>query len=119
MLQRLIIALAALSIASPALAEIADKEPSVGGMWAWALAVNVIALLLEMVRPRLGLLMVPLAALSAWAGYMELSDPYVGQAILRELGPSYVKMSYMIIAVELLGPALLVLMCEVGRRRRA
>ena len=35
-LHRLIIALATLTIASPALAEVADKEPSVGPLWAWA-----------------------------------------------------------------------------------
>ena len=119
MLHRLILGLAALSIASPALAEVADKEPSVGGMWAWALTVNVVALLLEMLRPRLGLIVVPFAALSAWTTHMELSDPYVGPAILRELGPSYIKMSYMSIAVELLGPMLLVLLYEIIRRRRA
>ena len=51
MLHRLIIGFAALLIASPALAEVADKEPSVGALWAWALGFNVIALLLEAVRP--------------------------------------------------------------------
>jgi hypothetical protein len=119
MLHRLIIGFAALLIASPALAEVADKEPSVGALWAWALGFNVIALLLEAVRPRLGLLVVPIAALFAWAGHMELSDSHVGPDISRELGPSYVNMSYASYAVGLLGPIIAVLLWNIVRSRRA
>lgn len=43
MIHRQILALAATLIASPALAEAADKEPSVSSLWAWALGFNVIA----------------------------------------------------------------------------
>jgi hypothetical protein len=119
LLHRLVVALAAFLIASPALAEVADKEPSVGSLWAWALGFNVIALLLEVVRPRLGLLMIPVAALSGWAGHMELSDPQVGPAILSELGPSYVNLSYASFALGLLGPLLVVLLTNAVRRRKA
>ena len=115
---RLIIALAALLVASPASAEVADKEPSVSALWAWAFAFNVLAVLLEVVRPRLGLLVVPIAALSAWAGHMELSDPHVGPAILNELGLNYFNTSYASFAVGLLGPLLVVLLCSVVRRRK-
>jgi len=119
MLHRLFVALAALVISSPAFAEVADKEPTVSALWTWALGFTLIALLLEAVRPRLGLLVVPFAALSAWAGHMELSDPHVGPAILGELGPSYVNMSYASFAVGLLGPLLVVLLWNVVRRRKA
>ena len=119
MRHRLIIGLALLLIASPAAAEVADKEPSVGALWAWALGFNVIAILLELIRPRLGLLVVPIAAFFAWAGYSELTDPDVGPAILHELGPDYVILSYASFAVGLFGPLIVVLSCSVVRRWRA
>ncbi len=115
---RLIVTLAALLIASPAFAEVADKEPSVGALWAWALAFNVVAFLLELLRPRLGFLVLPIAALFAWVGHEELSDPYVGPAILSELGPKYVNVSYASFAIGLLGPLIVVLLCNVVRRRK-
>jgi hypothetical protein len=116
---RRLFAMATLVIASPASAEVADKVPSAGALWAWALGFSAIAFLLEMVRPRFGFVMVPVAALSAWAGHIELSDPHVGPAILNEIGSSYVSMSYFSFAVGLLGPLIAVLLCEVVRRRKA
>ena len=115
--RRVVFAAATLLLASPAAAEVADKEPSLAALWAWALAFSLIAFLLEKVRPRLGLLIVPIAALLAWAGHSELSDPHVGPAILQELGPSYVNASYASYAVGLLGPLVIVWLCSVARRR--
>jgi len=115
---RSLVAWGALLIASPAFAEVADKEPSLGSMWAWALALNVIAFVLEWVRPRLGLIVLPLAAFIAWGGHSELSDPHVGPAILRELGRDYVSSSYASLVVGLVGPLVVVALCNVVRRRR-
>lgn len=119
MFHRLILALATLFIASPASAEVADKGLSVSTLWAGALGLNVAALLLEVVRPRLGLGVVPIAAVVAWAGHMELSDPYVGPALLYELGPDYPIVSYGSSAVGTVGPLVVVLLCRVIRRRKA
>jgi hypothetical protein len=115
---RLSIAAGALLVASPAFAEVADKEPSVGSMWMWALGFNVVSVLLEALGPRLGLLVVPFAAFVAWAGHSELTDPHVGPAILRELGADYVSTSYVCYGVGLLGPLLIVLLCSIARRRK-
>ena len=117
MLHRLIIALSVVLTASPAWAEVADKEPSIGALWAWALGFTMAAILLELVRPHLGLLVVPFAAMRAWAGHAELSDPYVGLAITRELGPSYVNMSYLSFALGVAGPLVVVFLWKVRRRR--
>ena len=89
-----------------------------GALLAWALGFNVAAIVLEFVRPRLGLLVVPIAALYAWTIYSELTDPYVGPAILRELGSDYVNLSYALSAFGLLGPLIVVLLGMAVRRRR-
>ena len=47
--------------AAPASAEVADKEPWPGALWAFALAFNLAAALLAKVRPWLGLVVVPFA----------------------------------------------------------
>jgi hypothetical protein len=39
---------------------VADKEPSLGALWAWTLAFNLAAALLGKVRPWLGLIVVSL-----------------------------------------------------------
>ena len=105
-------------MASPAATEVADKEPLVGNMWACALGINSMALLLEALRPRLGLLMASVGAFIAWAGHMEFSDPHVGPAILSEFGPDYINVGYASFAVGLLGPLVLVLLCSFIRRRK-
>jgi hypothetical protein len=116
---RLIFFWAALLIASPAAAEVADKEPSMAVLWAWALAFNVIALLLALVRRWLGLIVVPFTAFFAWAVHSELSDPFVGPAILEELGPGYVIGSYFSVAFGLLGPLVIVLLRTLARRQKS
>ena len=109
---RAAIAISALLISSPAFAEVVDKEPSLGTMWAWALGFNAGAFLLEAIKPRLGLAVLPIAIFFAWGGYSELTAPYVGPAILDELGRSYVRWSYVSLAAGLFGP-----LCVVGLRR--
>ena len=118
MRHRIVAAIATLLVSSPAYAEVADKEPTLGTMWAWALALNVVAFLLEKARPRFGLLVVPLSAFIAWGAHSELSDQFVGPAILNELGSDYVRSSYASVAVGLVGPILIVMLWEVLRRRR-
>lgn len=79
--RRLTFGCAALLVASPAVAEVADKVPSLGWRWGWALGLCATTLLLELWRKRRGLLVVPVGALLARGGHEELSDPYVGPAI--------------------------------------
>ena len=115
---RILVAAVCLSTASAAFAEVADKEPSVGVLWAEAVAINLLALVLERFRPKLGLAVLPIAAFRAWGGYMELADPYVGPTIREELGQSYITTSYLTYALALLGPVVIVLFHAKLRRRR-
>ena len=119
MRHQLVVGLAALVAASPAAAEVADKEPSVTGLWVWAVGFNVAALALEALRPRFGLLVLPVAGLVSWAGYSELSDPYVGPAILQELGSGYVRASYAAYVAAIVGPLMVTVLSAIVRRRRA
>ena len=116
---RLMLGYASLVAASPAAAEVADKEPSAAALWVWAVAFNVAAVALEALRPRFGLVVVPVAAVFAWAIYSELSDPYVGPAILSELGSSYVGTSYLTCVVSILGPLIVTALSAIVRRGRA
>jgi pilus assembly protein TadC len=117
MQSRSIAALAALFVASPAMAEVADKEPTLGGVWAWALAFNVVALILARVRPWLALLVVPFGAFLAFTVCCELVDPYVGPAIAAELGKAYVWSGYASAALGLIGPVVIALVWNIRRRR--
>ena len=104
--------------ASPAYAEVADKEPSIAWLWGEAIIINLLAIVLERVRPKLGLVVLPIAAFLAWGGYMELTDPYVGPAIRQELGQGYITTSYLTYAVALLGPVIIVFLHAKMRRSR-
>ena len=106
-----------LTTASAAFAEVADKEPTAGWLWGEALAINLIALVLERFRPKLGLIVLPIGALLAWGGYDELTDPYVGPAIRSELGQGYITTSYLTYALALLGPIIIVFLHARLRRR--
>ena len=115
---RITAAVMCLVVATPVFAEVADKEPTLGRLWAWTLGINAIAALLALIRPKLGLIVLPISALFAFAGYMELTDPYVGPDILRELGQGYVTTSYIVYGIGLIGPVLIVILATKLRRRR-
>lgn len=118
MRHRLVIGLAALLMAAPASAEVADKEPSIGAMWALAVVCNLVAALLTRVRPWLGLLVVPFAALWSLIAVSELADPYVGLAIKEELGAAYVALSWLSIVLAILGPIAIVALSKAHRRQK-
>ena len=86
-------------------------------MWIWAPVLIAAAIALEVLRSGLGLLIVLFGAFMAWGTHMELSDPYVGPVILRELGDGYVQSAYMSAAVGFLGPVLVVVIAHLRRRR--
>lgn len=112
-----IVAFAAVFIASPAMAEVADKEPTLGAVWACTLALNLTALLLGFVRPWLALVVVPFGAVFAFTLCSELLDPYVGPAVVAELGKPYVWSGYASAALSLFGPLAVVLAWIIRRRR--
>lgn len=117
MLARSMIAAFALVVSAPALAEVADKTATFASMWMWAVGLIAAAVALEMLRPRLGLVVVLFGAFMAWGTHMELSDLHVGPAILRELGKGYVQSSYASAATGLLGPLAVSVLAHLKRRR--
>jgi len=76
------------------LAEVADKEPTITAIWTVAAFLCIGGFVLCRWRRVAGLIALPLAALWAWAMFSEIHDPYVGPAILRELGRGYVTQAY-------------------------
>ena len=109
----------AIPFASPtvALAEVMDKEPSVGRIWAWACCAGLAGLVGWPLAWPLGSLAALLGAAFVVL-FSEIADPYVGRAIASEAGYSYVYQSYAACAVFVLlhgvGLAL-----RLNRRRRA
>jgi hypothetical protein len=79
---------------SPSIPEVGDKEPSLVALWCIAVALTAIGFLVSRRRRAFLLLLAPLAATWGWAVVQELRDPYVGPAIVEELGRSYVIQAY-------------------------
>lgn len=103
--------------ASPALAEVSDKIPTLTGLWGWATGFTLAALLLALWRPAAGLLVLPLAVLWAWGGHDMVSDTHLGSAILQERGEAYVRAVYGSGIAGLIGPLLAVLAVALWRVR--
>lgn len=101
-----------LAAASPALAEVADKEPTVAEIWAWVAALNALSYRLGRLRPLFALLVLPVSLLWASSGLGEVNDPHVGPAILRELGASYVAQIYLASALMVAGPLIIMFLCR-------
>jgi len=120
MTPRLVIAgLLMVIFVSPAWAEVSDKISTTQGLWGWAIGFNLTALLLSLWRPALGLSVVPLAVLYAWAGHEMVSDAHIGRAILKEQGMGYVDQVYASGAVGVIGPAVIVAAMAAIRQRAA
>ena len=84
--------------------EVMDKE------WPlWLVAVVFLGLafagfLLCRWRRQAAFFILPVIAFYAWGQIAEIRDPYVGPAILKEAGPSYVILSYSFIALATILP---------------
>ena len=86
--------LAILLLPFPALAEVSDKMPTITQLWLQGL-IGAILLLLLIRRfiwaSILGFCVVPFFA---FASYDMLADPFVGPAIMKEQGTSYIVSAY-------------------------
>jgi hypothetical protein len=74
----------------PVLAEVSDKEPTLADIWCVAGFSCMTGFLLCRWQRFAGLVVLPPVAVWVWAMFLEIHDPYVGPAILAELGQSYV-----------------------------
>jgi hypothetical protein len=71
-----------------------DKEPSLWAIWSWALPGAVLTYALARRLPLLGLLAVLLATRAPISAVVDLLDPAVGPAMLREAGRGYGAQAY-------------------------
>ena len=78
----------------PALAEVSDKVATVPQLWLTALLAGVAALLASRYRFLLGLLLLPVSLFLSFAALEPINDPYVGPAVISELGNLYVLSGY-------------------------
>jgi hypothetical protein len=81
------------------LAEIGDKVPTAGKLWAVAAFLSVAGFVLCRWSRVAAIIVLPFAALWGTAVILELRDPYIGPAILEELGLGYVVQAYVTVFV--------------------
>lgn len=119
LLRTVVAAILTVTVATPAMAEVSDKIPSVEGLWGWALGLSLVALVLGLVKPAAALAVWPFALLLAYGQYEMISDPHIGAAILREQGQAYLDAVNTSSMALIVGPLLACLIAELwGRRRR-
>jgi hypothetical protein len=104
------------AVAFPAAAEVSDKIPSHAALWGVCSVVGVLSLAAGAFRPWLGIFGIAYALLVLMVSHADLTDPYVGPAILVEQGQSYALSAYG-------SPALTFVLSAIGimvglRRRR-
>jgi hypothetical protein len=76
-----------------------DKEPTLLAIWTWALFGGVLGALGWRFRWWAGAALAVLPAVYFIGRHFELSDPYLGPAIVAEAGRRYVLFSYGAVAV--------------------
>ena len=79
---------------SSALAEVSDKVATVPQLWLTAVLAGTTALLAARYRLLLGLALLPMSLFLVLATLEPINDPYVGPAVVSELGHSYVHAGY-------------------------
>jgi len=105
---------------SLALLEVMDKEPSLFGIWVATAGFAGIGFWSARRWVWPGVLFLAWDALSFWGTHDELTDPFVGPAILQEAGKGYVIQSYVAHAISISATAVgLVWGIARWRRRRA
>ncbi|HRY96180.1 MAG TPA: hypothetical protein P5147_22145 [Myxococcota bacterium] len=82
-------ALALVTLPSTALAEVMDKEASLGEIWAWAAISSVLVVGAWRIRWWLGPTLTAVLSVYGVAISLELADVSVGPAILLEAGTTY------------------------------
>jgi hypothetical protein len=71
------------------LLEVMDKEPSIAALWVSAIVLGVAGLILARWRRLAGLAVALVLGLAFAGTFLDLRDPFVGPAMLREAGRLY------------------------------
>jgi hypothetical protein len=77
-------------------AEVSDKEPTIVVIWSVGILVSLACFFVCRWRRLAACLVLPVAAIWAFGITSEVRDPYVGPAIVQELGRSYVASAYLL-----------------------
>lgn len=99
--------------------EVMDKEASLLEVWVSSLLLGLGGLLLSRYKWWLVLSVIAVALVLALAQISELHDPFVGPAIVREAGYSYVLQSYLAAAISIVLPSIGLVMRLRRNRIRA
>jgi hypothetical protein len=86
--------------------EVMDKEPSLVAIWIISLLLGIGGLLLSRYKWWMATTVIAIALVFALAQILELRDPFVGPAIVREAGYSYIVQSYLAVAISIVLPSL-------------
>jgi len=99
--------------------EVMDKEASLLEIWTESLVLGVGGFFLAKYRYWLLLPVLGVALLIAWGQTSELLDPFIGTAVIKEAGKTYVVQSCVAMAISLLGPTIGGIVGRQKRKRRA
>jgi hypothetical protein len=99
----------------PVLAEVGDKVPRLPVLFLWSAALVLLARALIRKTKWLAILPIGFAVLFAVAATAEVRDPFVGPAIVGELGHSYVSLAYLSAAL----PFIAILIFAVRKNEKA
>ena len=103
--------------ASPVAAEVMDKEPSLQGLWLWAVAASLAGYAACRLRGWLLPLVLPVASFLPLVAVFESHDRYVGPAMRHEAGQTYVVQAHVLL-VLILTSHLVGLAGRLGARQR-
>jgi hypothetical protein len=98
--------------------EVMDKEWPLLWVLVVFLGIGFFGMLVCRKRPLLWFVIVPVLVLFAVGHVSELNDPFVGPAIVREAGRSYVVLSYLSICAGVVLPSLGVYLWRRQRKQR-
>jgi hypothetical protein len=98
--------------------EVMDKEPSLLRLYVIFGGVGLLGLFACRRIPWLALLLTPGVALLGWLVTVDLRDPFVRDAIMREAGRRYLILSYAAVALGALMPLLGCLLARKGSRTK-
>src|SRR6185503_13187780 len=86
---------------TPILAEVGDKVPTIGAIWLGTALISIACLFASAWRRRTAFIALPLIALWGTIITLEPRDPFVGPAIIHELGRGYVAQAYIAAVIPL------------------
>ncbi len=101
----IVLALCALLRTGVLHAEVMDKEPTLGTVWAWSIAGALLGFAVTRARWWLLLLVLPLTTFKLVGPLLECHDQFIGPAIRSEAGIGYVVQVHAALLLVLIGNA--------------